>query len=464
MTTTLQDLKPSQIKPHKHNIRREIGDITELTASIATAGVVEPLIVAPNGTGATFTLLAGHRRLAAAKSAKLKTIPCLVREDLVDEQQQIETMLIENVQRSDLTPIEEAEAYQQLLAFDGYTQKRIAETTGRAARTITARLKLAKLPESTREKIHTGQLSLADATAMSELADDDKAIAELEAALGTHSFNWTLERLRRQREVEKVVAAAAKKLQAAGVRVWTDSELADLRDKAIDDDDAAPEPWLYIGNPADEEYDLDDLPIAPDAHADCPGHGAKVERSGETFYVCTEPARHADLLADKPEQPREDPAVVAQREADRTARIEREANLEAAAVVRRRHLADNLDQVGRDFGAEILRTQVLFYVSGGAHTVLGDVLLPNRANDEDLSKQLRARLDSIKSLEQLAALLAIAIGGEADWALAKGWGWPAIGDKWNSQRTDSWRAKLVDVWGYDWSDFERELLTKPSAQ
>lgn len=147
MTVTLQDLKPAQIKPHKNNPRRVVGDLDELAASIGEQGILEPLIVAPNGTGDTYVLIAGHRRLAAAKQAKAKTVPCLVRDDLTDPAVQLEAMLVENLQRADLTAVEEAQAYQQLLEFPGYTQPRIAKTTGRAIGTVRARLKLAQLPK-----------------------------------------------------------------------------------------------------------------------------------------------------------------------------------------------------------------------------------------------------------------------------------------------------------------------------
>ena len=87
-TTTIEqvELKPSQLVPHKNNIRADVGDVSSLADSLAAQGVLQPLSVVPNGKPDKYVVLAGHRRHAAAKKAKLATVPCIVRHDLADDE------------------------------------------------------------------------------------------------------------------------------------------------------------------------------------------------------------------------------------------------------------------------------------------------------------------------------------------------------------------------------------------
>src|SRR6266581_4172034 len=136
----LQHLELGLIHPHKANPRHDVGDVTELAASMKAIGVLEPLIVATGANDFGFTLIAGHRRLAAAHKAKLKTVPCHVRDDLNTSEKQLEAMLVENLQRINLTAVEEADAYQALLEFPDYTVDKISKTTGRSLKTVKQRL------------------------------------------------------------------------------------------------------------------------------------------------------------------------------------------------------------------------------------------------------------------------------------------------------------------------------------
>lgn len=122
----------TQIDPHPHNPRRDLGDLTELARSIKAHGIRQGLLLVPQGepeyedagpglglrpTWSRYTLVIGHRRHAAAAKAGLAAVPAVIDRDL-SEADQIELMLLENIQRSDLSPIEEAEGYQQLLDLD----------------------------------------------------------------------------------------------------------------------------------------------------------------------------------------------------------------------------------------------------------------------------------------------------------------------------------------------------------
>jgi len=194
MTTTyLPDAPLHQIRVHGNNPRRDLGDLTELTASITAKGILEPLVLAPIN-GVEWLLIAGHRRHAAAKAAGLTTAPALVHDDLDTPTKQLEAMLIENTQRTDLTPVEEAQAYQALLDF-GSTIPKVAKATGRAVKTVKGRLALTKLPETTLARIHNGQISLEDANTLTEFAGTPE-YAALVRDVGGSNFGWAVQRAR----------------------------------------------------------------------------------------------------------------------------------------------------------------------------------------------------------------------------------------------------------------------------
>lgn len=230
MTTTyLPDAPLHQIRVHGNNPRRDLGDLTELTASITAKGILEPLVLAPIN-GVEWLLIAGHRRHAAAKAAGLTTAPALVHDDLDTPTKQLEAMLIENTQRTDLTPVEEAQAYQALLDF-GSTIPKVAKATGRAVKTVKGRLALTKLPETTLTRIHNGQISLEDANTLTEFAGTPE-YKTLVRDVGTSQFKYTVERIRAARkaaEVADVVKAHATEQGWPTVTSWLQAG-----DKVID--------------------------------------------------------------------------------------------------------------------------------------------------------------------------------------------------------------------------------------
>ncbi len=134
--------------------------LQELAGSIKTHGVIQPLIITPNESSAAkkapYILIAGERRLRAARLAGLTTVPCVFRSVALDDQQRLEIALIENVQRADLTVAEEARAYQQFHDGFGLTDEQIAQRVGKARPTITATRNLAKLPPAVVDRIGDG--------------------------------------------------------------------------------------------------------------------------------------------------------------------------------------------------------------------------------------------------------------------------------------------------------------------
>ena len=143
--------------------------LEELASSIREHGVLEPLIVThTDGPGAPYTLVAGERRWRAAQLAGLSQVPALLKD--VAPQQMLELALIENIQRSDLNPLEEASAYRQLLNDFGLTQDQIAERVGRSRVAITNTLRLLKLPGQIQTALMQGIISEGHARALLALS------------------------------------------------------------------------------------------------------------------------------------------------------------------------------------------------------------------------------------------------------------------------------------------------------
>lgn len=185
----LIDIPIAKIKPHPHNVRRDAVADDELINSVKEQGILQPIGVVQDG--AKYLLIAGHRRLAAAKGAKLKEIPAIIHEHLVTEAQQIEAMLVENGRRVDLTAMEEAEGYQQLELL-GVDVAAIASKTGRSTKTVKARLTLVKLPEPAREALHGHQITIGQAEQLVSLERHPDLATSALKSLGGNNFEYSL--------------------------------------------------------------------------------------------------------------------------------------------------------------------------------------------------------------------------------------------------------------------------------
>ncbi|WP_375572375.1 ParB/RepB/Spo0J family partition protein [Ahrensia marina] len=147
-----------QIAPNPRNPRGTFAEdaLDDLTKSIREKGVVQPLLVRPMSEGA-FELIAGERRWRAAQRAGLDMVPVVVRE--VDDKESLELAIIENVQRSDLNPLEEAQGYQSLIDSFDYTQQDLASVIGKSRSHIANTLRLLRLPEGVQLFVSSGALS-----------------------------------------------------------------------------------------------------------------------------------------------------------------------------------------------------------------------------------------------------------------------------------------------------------------
>jgi len=138
-----------KLDPNPEQPRVEIGDLTELTASISDKGVLEPLLVRPTRVTGRWMIIAGERRWRAAREAGLREVPCIEMD--VDDHAVAEIALIENLQRKDLTIWEEADGLLSLCNRFGYTHEDVARKMGKSRSTITESLSIATLPEAIRE-------------------------------------------------------------------------------------------------------------------------------------------------------------------------------------------------------------------------------------------------------------------------------------------------------------------------
>ena len=159
-TIAIEDVHPSADQPRKtfHDERLE-----ELAASIRTQGIIQPLIVRTRAAGG-YELIAGERRWRAAQRAGLHEVPVVVRE--VAPTQAFEMALVENLQREDLNPLEEAAGYERLVAEFGYTQEKLADRVGKDRSTIANSLRLLRLPGGVRALVAEGRLSMGHARAL----------------------------------------------------------------------------------------------------------------------------------------------------------------------------------------------------------------------------------------------------------------------------------------------------------
>ena len=177
----VQDIAPNPRQPRKDF---EINALNDLAGSLKKSGVIQPVVVRKVGSG--YQLIVGERRWRAAKLAGLERIPAVVRD--VSDVESLELALVENLMREDLNPIEEAEAYQRLLAEFGWTQEDLAERVSKDRSTISNCLRLLKLPDLIRADLRAGRLTMGHARAMISLTSELEQLRLREEILA-HSWS-----------------------------------------------------------------------------------------------------------------------------------------------------------------------------------------------------------------------------------------------------------------------------------
>lgn len=175
------DLEPNRFQPRSHF---DSSDLDGLADSIRAQGVVQPIVVTPKGDEEprTYTIVAGERRWRAAQKAGLDEVPVVVRE-IADDQQLLEMALVENVQRADLNPVEEAEAYRTLAESFELSQEQIATRVGKGRTTVTNLLRLLRLPPEVQDLLREGRLTAGQARPLLAIPEKDRQIELAERAV-----------------------------------------------------------------------------------------------------------------------------------------------------------------------------------------------------------------------------------------------------------------------------------------
>lgn len=227
-------INPSLIDPHPDNPRKNIGDVTDLAASIKANGLLSPLSVVPNGS--RFRVIAGHRRLMACKQAGTGAVPCFVLD--LDPLQQLEAMVTENCQREQLTALEEADAIQGMLDL-GATTASVAHRLGRSADYVRDRAKAASIKTEVRaSRDDFSQLTIGQLVAIARYDGQPDRQKKLAQAAGTSNFDYILRNIERDdRDRQWIESVAALLVESdSGINLIPDPE------KPYSD----PE-WRYLG-------------------------------------------------------------------------------------------------------------------------------------------------------------------------------------------------------------------------
>jgi ParB family chromosome partitioning protein len=195
----INDIKPNSDQPRK---TFDEDKLAELAASIEEHGLIQPVVLRKMKKG--YEIVAGERRWRAARLIGIKEIPCIVRE-LTDEENML-LAIIENMQREDLNPIEEAEGIHQMIETYGLTQEKVSKSVGKSRPYITNCLRLLKLPEAVRTYVAEGSLSAGHAKVLAGIDEEDKQIKLADSVIAE---GWSVRQLENNIKQEKPVGRPA---------------------------------------------------------------------------------------------------------------------------------------------------------------------------------------------------------------------------------------------------------------
>ncbi len=223
----IQSIEVALIQPHPEQPRRHFdeGALQELAESIAKRGVIQPIIVRPHGGG--FQIVAGERRWRAAQRAQMHRIPAIVRD--FDEAETLEIALIENIQREDLNPIEEAEAYRKLIAEFHHSQEALGRLVGKSRSHVANLMRLLDLPDAVRQQVLEQKISMGHARALIGAPDCEALARQVEQkGLSVRDTEMLV------RRVKKGDDAPAALRDRAGARGEKDADIAALEQHLAD--------------------------------------------------------------------------------------------------------------------------------------------------------------------------------------------------------------------------------------
>lgn len=439
MTTT--DIAIDRLHASPANPRRNIGDVSELAASISAIGLLEPLVVRPNDDG--FEVVCGARRLAAATKAGLTEVACTVKE--MDDRAFLEAALAENLQRENLTVLEEAEAYAGLVKL-GHSQRELAKQIGRSQAHISRRLSLLKLPAPALDALDTGRITIDEAITLARVPASKVA----EVFKGKGSVSYEVGKVIREQEHAERVAAARAELAKTGVTVI----------------ETIPTPaWKHR---LDGPDGYGHLKLTPEEHAGEPCHVAVIHWEKVELY-CTDPDRHgpAEEPADTPEEQAAQAARRAERESAFAAQAERKARRSEAIEARRAFAAGAIADV--DAGGAVELTALLyahcFYIEdpfdGQTADLLG--LQKDTFNNTPAADQIKAFMakgprNRTRAVAAAAACLFETMATPSPYSLVDEH--VRLHQEDDEAGARAWFAWLVGR-GYELSDHDRELIPEP---
>jgi ParB family transcriptional regulator, chromosome partitioning protein len=297
-TAELLDLPIGELADHPANLRFDLGDVSELAASIQENGLVEPIVVARLGDGSGYRIIAGHRRTVACRQLGWQTVPAIHRPDLVSDDvttpEHLATMLAENTQREGLSRDEISAGLAQLAAFPGLSPAKVAKRTGHTVEQVKHAVASAKLPEDVRPLVVADSLTLDQAAELVEFEDDPKTYARLLKKLSAGGWGaaTAIAEERRRRETNAEKKAVVTELRERGVRVV-----------------GAPNQWDFPQRsrmqPISNLRNSKGKKLTPSAHSRCAGHAAflrieQYQSAGKrvsVHLVCTDPEDHGHELA-----------------------------------------------------------------------------------------------------------------------------------------------------------------------
>lgn len=437
-------LPPVALAPHPANPREDLGDLTELVASLAELGILQPLVVATAtahlaggwsavAKGASHVILAGHRRHAAALAAGLDVVPCVVRDDLAGDEALV-VMLAENdpAKRHALEPLAEARAFAEL-ARRGWSQRRIAGRMGCRQPHVSKRLALLRLPEPVIEALASGKLTPADCAELTRLSDHpDRALKAL-AQIGGSPWDTA------QTVVTKHLADIDREHRAADVQAELEAEGIKVVDPGVLG------PFGYAKR-LDDDADTS-------AHRDA-GCLVGVARYGSRELYCRDPDSHEGTPAELPRWSASHGAAsaatdAARAERDRQRAAAARARKEAAARLAARPLAAalaaevvSLALIARHADAQCLETAVRWLRAAG--------LGPDDGDHYSYAEQVTGSGDQA-AVRRLAGAMALAADERATGGAGE------FADRWGARQV-AYLDRLIAEVGYEPGEWEQARL------
>lgn len=439
----VQRLRLTELQASPDN--RDVGDVSELAQSIKSQGLLQPILaVQENGH---YLIIAGARRAAAAKKAGLEEVDVIVRE--FTDVERLLAMAIENLQREDLTALQEAELYRRLTADSGLSQRDLAAKVGKSQGHISKRLALLELPAEVAAQVDSGGITLADAVELARLADHpDRLAAAASDRRGWLSTGDKVDEQLAEIELEKKLVAREEKLESSAVATVRVKSVYQLP-KGVHRLQGAGSDWQA-------------LLVAPATHASEPCHAiALATRNGEIleYPVCIDRSNH--------------PKVKTRQEKDRAARGSSssrndrdEAAANQAATARVAFIGELLGRKGFP-KAELTRILVEGYIEraieiGEENVTLAAVALGLTPLDDDGT--IGADVDVLALLqahfaigepERLRLAAALVLTESECFDVSRGFGWSDKGVAY---------VRYLEQHGYQPTDYERTRLPKPDKK